>query len=68
MFGSSSRECRTVAVSDPLDKTLERMSREGCATLAVMEENKLVGLLTLENIGELVMVKSAVAKGAVNTS
>jgi len=63
LFGSSSRECRTVAVSDPLDKTLERMSREGCATLAVMAGNKLVGLLTLENLGELVMVQSAVAKG-----
>lgn len=61
------RECRTVTASDPLDKTLERMSREGCGTLAVMDGSKLVGLLTLENIGELVMVKSAVAKGAVST-
>ena len=61
------RECRTVAVSDPLEKTLELMSRERCATLAVMAGNKLVGLLTLENIGELVMVKSAVAKGAAGT-
>ena len=58
------RECQTIAASAPLDKTLERMRGEGCAALAVMDENKLVGLLTLENIGELVMVKSAVAKGA----
>ena len=57
------RECQTIAASAPLDKTLERMSRDGCAALAVMDENKLVGLLTVENIGELVMVKSAVAKG-----
>lgn len=62
-----SRECGAVAASDPLDKTLERMSREGCATLAVMDGSKLVGLLTLENIGELVMVKSAFAKGAAGT-
>ena len=61
------RECGVVAASDPLDKTLERMSREGCATLAVMNGSKLVGLLTLENNGELVTVKSAVAKGAVST-
>jgi Zn-dependent protease/predicted transcriptional regulator len=61
------RECRTVTASDPLDKTLERMSREGCGTLAVIDGSKLVGLLTLENIGELVMVKSAVAKGAAGT-
>src|ERR1051326_4547982 len=53
------RECQTIAASAPLDKTLERMRGEGCAALAVMDENKLVGLLTLENIGELVMVKSA---------
>ena len=61
-----SRDCGAVPVSDALDKTLERMSREGCATLAVMGGNKLVGLLTMENIGELVMVRSAVAKGAVS--
>jgi Zn-dependent protease/predicted transcriptional regulator len=58
------RECRTVLVSDPLDKTFERMSREGCGTLGVMEESRLVGLLTLENIAELVMVKSASARAA----
>src|SRR5205814_3441902 len=28
------------------------MSREGCATLAVMDGTKLVGLLTVEKIGE----------------
>ena len=59
-----SRDCGAVPVSDALDKTLERMSREGCATLAVMDGGNLAGLLTLENIGELVMVKAAVAKGA----
>lgn len=58
------QECRTVAATDPLEQTLEHMRRDGCPTLAVMDENKLVGLLTLENIGELVMVKSAVAKRA----
>ena len=62
------RTCGIVTAFDSLEKTLERMSREGCAILAVMEENKLVGLLTLENIGELVMVKSAVAKGRASSS
>src|SRR5205814_5689905 len=40
-----SRDCGDVPASDPLDRTLERMSRESCATLAVMDGNKLVGLL-----------------------
>lgn len=57
------RECQTVVASAPLDKTLERMSRESCGALAVMDENQIVGLLTLENIGELVMVRSAISKG-----
>lgn len=59
-----SRQCQVAASSDPLAQTLERMSQEACPTLAVVNNHGLVGLLTLENIGELVMVKSAVAKGA----
>ena len=62
-----SRECGAIVAPDPLDKTLERMSQEGCATLAVMDGIQLVGLVTLENIDELVMVRSTVAKGAVST-
>ena len=53
-----------VTTSDPLSRTLERMTQEGCGTLAVRDDDKLAGWLTLENIGELVMVKSAAAKGA----
>jgi hypothetical protein len=34
------RECRTIVISDPLNKTLERMDREGCATLAVISGSK----------------------------
>jgi Zn-dependent protease/predicted transcriptional regulator len=62
------RTCGIVAASDPLERTVERMGREGCVTLAVMDGSKLVGLLTLENIGELVMIKSAVAKGTATNS
>lgn len=57
------RKCQVVTGSDPLAQTLERMSQESCPTLAVVEGHGLVGLLTLENIGELVMVKSAVVIG-----
>jgi CBS domain-containing protein len=64
LSGVMNRSCSAAAASDPLDQTLERMSRERCSTLAAMDGGKLVGLLTVENIGELVMVRSAVAKGA----
>jgi predicted transcriptional regulator len=53
------RKCEVVTASDPLERTLERMHQEGCSTLAVIENGELVGLLTLENIGELVMIKAA---------
>jgi predicted transcriptional regulator len=56
------RDCCIVSTSEPLDQTLERMRQQNCATLAVMDDDKLVGLLTLENIGELIMVRSAAAK------
>jgi predicted transcriptional regulator len=52
-----SRQCGVVTTSDPLDRTLERMRQEGCGTLAVMDDDKLAGRLTLENIGEMIMVK-----------
>jgi Zn-dependent protease/predicted transcriptional regulator len=56
-------ECRTVNASALLGETLERMKREGCNTLAVMDEARLVGLLSVENITELVLVRSALFKG-----
>jgi hypothetical protein len=62
------RKCGVVTTLDPLDRTLEGMRREDCGTLAVMDDDKLAGLLTLENIGELVMVKSAAAKGAAQST
>ena len=61
------RDCQTIAASASLEKTLERMNRDGCGALAVMDEDKLVGLLTLENVGELVMVKSAITKGTASS-
>ena len=39
------RTCGIVAASDPLEKTLERMSREGCATLAVMDGKQTCGIV-----------------------
>jgi Zn-dependent protease/CBS domain-containing protein len=50
------RECGPVNETDVLTPTLETMSRNQCATAPVMGGGRVVGLLTLENIGELVMV------------
>lgn len=43
----------------PLDEVFRRMSEANCTTVPVEENDRLVGLLTLENVGELIMVSSA---------
>ena len=55
------RECHPVEASAMLTRTLETMRANQRATVPVAEEGKIVGLLTLENIGELVMVNAALA-------
>ena len=53
------RDCEPVDLSASLTKTLENMRANQCATVPVTDGANIVGLLTLENISELVMVKSA---------
>jgi Zn-dependent protease len=44
---------------DNLRESLERMRQMNCQSLPVFRDGQLVGLLTLENVGEFVMVRSA---------
>jgi Zn-dependent protease/predicted transcriptional regulator len=43
----------------PLDQVFQKMNEASCTTVPVEEDGRLVGLLTLENVGELIMVSSA---------
>jgi Zn-dependent protease/predicted transcriptional regulator len=43
----------------PLSETLPLMRDSGCNTLPVLRDNNLVGLITLENVGELLLLRSA---------
>ncbi len=43
----------------PLDEVFQRMNASNYTTVPVVDEHRLVGLLTLENVGELIMVSSA---------
>ena len=62
------REYRPVNDTDALTPTLESMGKNEWATLPVMNGGQLVGLLTLENIGELIMVNAALAGKATGVS
>ena len=52
-------EVATVGETELLQSTLERMQTDGIHTLPVVRDDELVGLVTLENVGELVMLRSA---------
>ena len=49
----------TVDASDMLESALQRLQTSGCPTLPVVHNQKLVGLLTAENLGEFLMIKGA---------
>jgi Zn-dependent protease len=50
----------TTAPGEMLDDALSRLREKGCPVLPVLERGRLVGLLTAENVGELVMIREAV--------
>jgi predicted transcriptional regulator len=53
------RDFSTTEPGAPLDEVFQQMSADNRSTVPVVEDNQLVGLLTLENVGELIMVSSA---------
>jgi Zn-dependent protease len=52
-----------VGAHAPLDDTYQRMQAEELPALPVMEAGQLVGLLTMENIAEFLLVRTAIRSG-----
>lgn len=57
-----SRNCPVADAAEPLDRAYLRMREGPCATLPVVQDGQVVGMLTLENVGELMMVRAALAE------
>jgi Zn-dependent protease len=55
------RDCGTTDASEPLRGATEALHARGCASVPVFQDGRIIGLLTLENIGEMIMVQSALA-------
>jgi Zn-dependent protease len=53
------RDCATVDEAAPLKPAVESMHARQCAAVPVVAGGRLVGLLTLENISEMIMVNAA---------
>lgn len=54
-----SRECPPLQAGDSLEEAFEKLHHGGCSAMPVLENGRLTGLLTLENLSELVMVNNA---------
>jgi CBS domain-containing protein len=53
------RGCGTADPDEPLEPVLARLQNEPCRTLPVLERESLVGLVTMENVGELLLVQAS---------
>jgi len=53
------RDCETVDEAALLKAAVEAMHARQCATMPVVAGGRMVGLLTLENISEMIMVNTA---------
>jgi Zn-dependent protease len=61
--GETGRSCGVAHPSDMLDDAFRRMQESGCPALPVVETGRgIVGMLTLENVGEFAMVQSALGR------
>ena len=58
-------QCFTADADENLDDVFQKMRGEECSTVPVTEGGRLVGLLTMENVAELMMISSALGEEAV---
>ena len=53
------RDCPVVSQNEMLEAVFRRMQEQSCSSLPVVNGERLVGLITLENIGELMILRKA---------
>ena len=52
-------ECATAEASEMLEAVLRRLKTGDCRTIPITEHGALIGLVTLDNVGEFLMVQAA---------
>lgn len=53
------RECPTAQASEMLETVLGRLQGRDCHTIPVLEHGALIGLVTMDNVGEFLMIQAA---------
>jgi Mg/Co/Ni transporter MgtE len=53
------RECPTADATEMLENVLARLQGRDCHTMPVVDRGTLVGLLTMDNVGEFLMIQAA---------
>jgi len=53
------RECPAAEPSEMLETVLARLQGRDCKTLPVLEHHRLIGLITMDNVGEFLMIQAA---------
>lgn len=66
--GVMEREFETADPSEMLETALHRLSSAACRIMPVLQEGRLVGLVTMENIGEYIMVQNALHRRAARSA
>ena len=61
--GFMCRDCDSVEDATPLTRAFETMQEKECGTLPVTQGGRLIGLLTLENVSEMIMINAALERG-----
>jgi Zn-dependent protease/CBS domain-containing protein len=62
------RDFEMVHPGDMLEPAFERLKECDCHVFPVMQDDRLVGLLTAENVGEFMMIQSALRQRALQAS
>ena len=59
LVADSMRECPVAQASEMLETVLGRLQGRDCHTIPVLERGALIGLVTMDNVGEFLMIHAA---------